>query len=207
VRRVHDILDAAIEVLVEDGAESFSSNRVAERAGISVGSVYKYFANKDLIIAGIVERGLLGSDLVIREGMRRAVDEDLHAVAVEVLTGLCDLLVPFRVLFRELFRSAPLLQRPSVQSLTVERIEQATRDVLLHPRGPYRVVRGEAALFVAINGCAFAFFRWMVDAPEDVPRRAFAEATADVICATIQRADTLSGSVFSPTPGRGATGS
>lgn len=44
------ILEAAIQVLAEEGAPRFTTARVAERAGVSVGSVYQYFPNKASIL-------------------------------------------------------------------------------------------------------------------------------------------------------------
>lgn len=47
---VADILAAAVRVLARDGAQRFTSARVAEEAGISVGSLYQYFPNKAAIL-------------------------------------------------------------------------------------------------------------------------------------------------------------
>ena len=44
------ILEAAIRVLAEEGAQRFTTARVAERAGVSVGSLYQYFPNKASIL-------------------------------------------------------------------------------------------------------------------------------------------------------------
>lgn len=44
------ILDAAVQVLAKEGAERFTTARVAERAGVSVGSLYQYFPNKAAIL-------------------------------------------------------------------------------------------------------------------------------------------------------------
>ncbi len=44
------ILDAAVQVLARDGARRFTTARVAERAGVSVGSLYQYFPNKAAIL-------------------------------------------------------------------------------------------------------------------------------------------------------------
>ncbi len=45
-----DILEAAVRVLASDGAKSFTTARVAEKAGVSVGSLYQYFPNKEAIL-------------------------------------------------------------------------------------------------------------------------------------------------------------
>jgi len=47
---VADILEAAIRVLSREGAARFTTARVAETAGVSVGSLYQYFPNKEAIL-------------------------------------------------------------------------------------------------------------------------------------------------------------
>jgi AcrR family transcriptional regulator len=49
-RLVADILEAAARVLARDGAHRFTTARVAEAAGVSVGSLYQYFPNKEAIL-------------------------------------------------------------------------------------------------------------------------------------------------------------
>jgi AcrR family transcriptional regulator len=44
------ILEAATQVLAKEGAQRFTTARVAEKAGVSVGSVYQYFPNKTSIL-------------------------------------------------------------------------------------------------------------------------------------------------------------
>lgn len=47
---VSDILEAAVRVLMREGARRFTTARVAETAGVSVGSLYQYFPNKESIL-------------------------------------------------------------------------------------------------------------------------------------------------------------
>lgn len=49
-RLVADILEAATRVLARQGAQKFTTARVAEAAGVSVGSLYQYFPNKEAIL-------------------------------------------------------------------------------------------------------------------------------------------------------------
>jgi AcrR family transcriptional regulator len=44
------ILEAAVQVLAKEGAQRFTAARVAEKAGVSVGSLYQYFPNKAAIL-------------------------------------------------------------------------------------------------------------------------------------------------------------
>ena len=44
------ILEAAVQVLAKEGAQRFTTARVADKAGVSVGSIYQYFPNKAAIL-------------------------------------------------------------------------------------------------------------------------------------------------------------
>jgi AcrR family transcriptional regulator len=50
------ILQAAARVLVRDGFDRTSTNRIAEEAGVSIGSLYQYFPSKEALVAALVER-------------------------------------------------------------------------------------------------------------------------------------------------------
>src|ERR1700756_1695084 len=47
---VATILDAAVQVLAKEGAQRFTTARVAKKAGVSIGSLYQYFPNKAAIL-------------------------------------------------------------------------------------------------------------------------------------------------------------
>ena len=53
---VEAILEATARVLAERGYAGTNTNVVAERAGVSVGSVYQYFPNKDSLVTALHER-------------------------------------------------------------------------------------------------------------------------------------------------------
>jgi len=50
------ILDAAAQVLAEEGFSASTTNKIAERAGASIGSVYEYFPSKEAIFTALIER-------------------------------------------------------------------------------------------------------------------------------------------------------
>ena len=53
---VRVILDAATRVLSRQGYDQASTNRIAEVAGVSIGSLYQFFPNKESIFAALRER-------------------------------------------------------------------------------------------------------------------------------------------------------
>ena len=53
------ILDAAIQVLVRVGKEKLTTTLVADRAGVSVGTLYQYFPNKLSLLQSVLRRHLM----------------------------------------------------------------------------------------------------------------------------------------------------
>jgi AcrR family transcriptional regulator len=53
---IEAILQATAQILVKDGIDAASTNRIAEKAGVSVGSLYQYFPSKEAVIFALVER-------------------------------------------------------------------------------------------------------------------------------------------------------
>ncbi|SHN12245.1 TetR/AcrR family transcriptional regulator [Rhizobacter sp. OV335] len=106
---VDAILDAAARVLVERGYAATTTNAVAEVAGVSVGSLYQYFPNKDSLIAALHDRhgrqmsALLDAALLRHRGASlpealagviesavkaHQLDADLHRVLEKQVLGL-----------------------------------------------------------------------------------------------------------------------
>jgi AcrR family transcriptional regulator len=53
---VDALLEATARILVREGFDKASTNRVAEVAGVSVGSLYQYFPSKEALVAAVFER-------------------------------------------------------------------------------------------------------------------------------------------------------
>lgn len=53
---VEAILEATTHILTEEGYDKANTNRIAERAGISIGSLYQYFPNKESLMAALMDQ-------------------------------------------------------------------------------------------------------------------------------------------------------
>ena len=108
---VDAILDATAHILIKDGYEHASTNRIAEKAGVSIGSLYQYFPNKQALVSALNtrlgEKEMLGIqrkfqdisevpvDLAVRELVQAFVDSHrvspkLHKVLVEQVPRVGD---------------------------------------------------------------------------------------------------------------------
>jgi AcrR family transcriptional regulator len=52
------ISEATIQVLLSGGPDQLTTTRVAERAGVSVGTLYQYFPNKHALLFSVLEQHL-----------------------------------------------------------------------------------------------------------------------------------------------------
>jgi len=68
---VATILDAAARVLVKEGFERATTNRVAEAAGVSVGSLYQYFPSKEALVAALIARHVDDMRALVADGLAR----------------------------------------------------------------------------------------------------------------------------------------
>lgn len=77
------IVEAAAQVLEEQGFENYTTNAIARRAGVSIGSLYQYFPSKDAITRVLVDRenaallaeiGLITDSGTGSSAMRRLVE-------------------------------------------------------------------------------------------------------------------------------------
>lgn len=155
------ILDAASALLVDAGLAGMTTNAIAERAGISVGSLYQYFPNKQAICAGIAgrvnERLLQGvKESVASDGtpldrldaaiaMLCSVQIGSHAVRSALLEHVprtweeslitqteTDVLNVLAPLFLELAPDLPDTERLARQALATFAVRGAVQASLLH---------------------------------------------------------------------------
>jgi len=68
------ILQASTYILIEDGWRGFTTNRVAERAGVNISSLYQYFPNKTAILAALREAHVVDSRTALLEAISDTKD-------------------------------------------------------------------------------------------------------------------------------------
>ncbi len=65
VATVEALLEATTRILVREGYDRASTNRIAEAAGTSVGSLYQYFPSKEALVAELIERHIAQESLLM----------------------------------------------------------------------------------------------------------------------------------------------
>jgi AcrR family transcriptional regulator len=180
------ILEAAIQVLAKEGAARFTTARVAEKAGVSVGSLYQYFPNK----AAILFR-LQSDEWRQTVEMLRGILEDTSKPPLDRLRVLVHAFVrsecdeaSMRVALNDaapLYRDAPEAQQAKASATGI--IATFMREVLPDATDATRDLAGDLVT-TAMSEVGKQF--------SETPRTAdeiaiYADAMADMFCAYLER--------------------
>jgi AcrR family transcriptional regulator len=180
------ILEAAAQVLAKEGAPRFTTARVADRAGVSVGSIYQYFPNKAAILFRLQsDEWRQTSDLlrVILEDVRRPPLERLRDVVQAFIRSECEE-AAMRVALDDaapLYRDAPEAREAraagdrTLQTFMVEALPEASE-------GTRNLAAGLITTTLSKVG---KHFSESSRSPAEI--ETYAGAMADMFCAYLQR--------------------
>ncbi len=82
---VEAILTATAHILTESGYDRFNTNRVAELAGVSIGSLYQYFPNKEALILALAEQHALEMVALAQHHLEELEDCSISEVISRVI--------------------------------------------------------------------------------------------------------------------------
>ncbi|WP_252258561.1 TetR/AcrR family transcriptional regulator [Erythrobacter aurantius] len=97
------IVQATQQIIVKDGYKAATTNRIAETAGVSVGSLYQYFPNKQAIVRTLIEETVTNAAVRVRGMLRDLMDVPLEPALRQIMTVLVEVykendFVLFRIL-------------------------------------------------------------------------------------------------------------
>jgi AcrR family transcriptional regulator len=138
------ILEAAAQVLERDGPGGFTTTSVAERAGVSIGTLYQYFPDKQAILLAAAERAVSG-EAPPRAGRQEALMRALIAL-LESIGRMASSTPPTSV---RLGRARTRLGEPGLERLVLDwdlDLAAVFRGLLEHlaPAAPLQPARARA---------------------------------------------------------------
>ena len=87
---VEVISEAAIQVLLSHGAERLTTTRVAQRAGVSVGTLYQYYPNKQSLLFAVLENHLNHVMVIVEAACESACRKPLAEMIREMVEAFVD---------------------------------------------------------------------------------------------------------------------
>jgi AcrR family transcriptional regulator len=83
---VDALVEATARILVHDGFEKASTNRIAEIAGVSIGSLYQYFPSKEALVAAVIERHNEEVMGIVRAALTEVADLPINKAVRKLVT-------------------------------------------------------------------------------------------------------------------------
>jgi AcrR family transcriptional regulator len=85
---VDAVFEATARIIEREGAAALSTNLIAERAGVSIGTLYEYFPNREAVLIAMARRRLAEDERQVRQALAAAIDDPaapLVRIAIRVL--------------------------------------------------------------------------------------------------------------------------
>ena len=162
---VSAILDAAIRVFDREGPDAATTSRIAEVAGVSVGTLYQYFSNRDAILVALQDRELERTTEMMKRVLTGSGSAAEPALARRVVEELL-----------QLYRAAPALHRVlAVEGLRLSdtervqafdmRIVSVIRSFLALDAARVERQNLDAAAFVAYQSVRATMLAYLLEQP------------------------------------------
>jgi len=163
---VKRILDAAEQVLINDGYDGASTNRIADFAGISPGSLYQYFENKDTIVAAVIDRYSDTLSARIATAVAERLNEPAPDYVRATIAALLDALDVHPEFLRAVMEHTPRLGTANKLAAFEQRIGELTLAYLTLNREQLRpnVAYGTAS-WMLVRMVEHLTVRYIIDQP------------------------------------------
>ncbi len=184
---VEAILQAAAQVFECHGYAAGTTNRIATRAGVSIGTLYQYFPNKDAILVALAHQHLAEGAAAVQPFLQRL---SAGARFDDVLPGIVEAMVALHAtapgLHRVLFEETKLPQsfREEVEELEDQLVELAAHALAADPH----TAPGNPRLLarIAISAIEGLTHRLVLRPPPDLTPAELTREITKLICAYTQ---------------------
>ena len=122
---VQAIYEATIQVLLRHGGDRLTTTRVAERAGVSVGTLYQYYPNKESLLFAVVEDHLDKTSAAVEAACERSRGLPLSEMIRNVVEAFVDAKMDRPDVAAALYQAMPNAAGPALLKKTRLRMRKA----------------------------------------------------------------------------------
>jgi AcrR family transcriptional regulator len=183
---VDAIVEACTRLLPRLGYAGVTTNHIAERAGVSIASLYEYFPGKDAIVAQVAERLV---DRVLRRLAKEAprVLEAPEDEALRVWIGIVhETVARERALFAVFTYQVPYTNRLDAMKTASTRMLEFSQEARRRAGGLVRREVSPATMRLIVNLVSSTLMQLVLDPPEDVTEEELLDELARRISAWIR---------------------
>ena len=160
---VSAILIATTRILTEEGYDKFNTNRVAELAGVSVGSLYQYFPNKEALLYALGEHHANEMAQLAQHHLEGLGDRSILEVLQQIIKAVLAAYAVNPKLYRILHQQVP--RSEEMRKLDDARIEQMLYAFLALHREQLRPQNLDITVFIISRTIKALLYDAIVDRP------------------------------------------
>lgn len=127
---VEAIYEATIQVLLSEGGQRLTTTRVAERAGVSVGTLYQYYPNKESLLFAVLEAHMNKVAEAVEAACERARRKPMAEVVQDVVEAFVDAKMERADVSTALYRIAAEVDGPTLVRRAFQRSLKALEAAL-----------------------------------------------------------------------------
>lgn len=145
------LLEATARILVKEGYEGASTNKIAQAAGVSIGSLYQYFPAKEALVAAVIDSHMQEMLDVVRAALLQVMDQPLAQVARRLVSVMIEAHRVNPTLHRVLFEQIPHMgRRQHIEALDDEAFAMVRAYLQAH-RDEVAVADLDMAAFICVK--------------------------------------------------------
>ncbi|EKF76152.1 transcriptional regulator [Alcanivorax hongdengensis A-11-3] len=184
---VDAIIQAALIAISRQGPGGTTAREIAELAGIGVGSLYEYFANKEAIFNAAAERFVADTVAMVQPLVPQLVRMEIREAVVTLLRSFRDFLEQNDQLYLKCARHAFAVDMAVYQKPINRMLMNLFSQYLMHQPHMTRVPRIPALAFFYINGSTFTMIQHLSEETPSVPFDELTGVLADMLACYVEQ--------------------
>lgn len=148
---VDALVEATARILVREGFDKASTNRIAREAGVSIGSLYQYYPSKEALVAAVIDRHVQEQLQVARAALAEVASLPIEKAVRRLVAVAIDAHRVNPSLHRVLAEQIPRTGRLGKKDAFNREIHELVREYIEKRRDEIRTVEPGLAAFVCVT--------------------------------------------------------
>jgi AcrR family transcriptional regulator len=178
---VEAILEATTHILTQEGYDKANTNRIAERAGISIGSLYQYFPNKESLLSALMDQHSDEIAQLIESKLKDLSDAPLEIAIPALIKAVIAAHAINPCLHQVLSEEIPRSERSQQAHKADEHITEVLRAYLVRWNNRIRPQNLEMTVFILKRTIESLCHSAVIEQPDFVSNHQFEQEVADLV--------------------------
>jgi AcrR family transcriptional regulator len=178
---VDALLAATAQTIAERGVADTTTNHIARRAHVSVGSLYQYFASKEALLDALINKMQADLTRAVDAQLKSLLDADVRTLIRAMLNAVFGFFETNQGLYLELARNWYNARTIRSVDALESYMTEAFRLYLLRHHGKLRIENLPLALFITFNSTVFTGMRYLSQPHPHLKREEVIEGLTEMV--------------------------